>query len=244
MKSLRLLVLCALVLCGPLGIAQTGFPGYTPVKVDQTVEATFPTIMAAIGIKSGASSIAIAVDDTGRMTDYLVTAYTHPAFAEKAVAALRKWKFEPARIHGAARNSKADLTFRFELEGVVVVTMTPISYNEIVHYKVAPDSEAYTVCTLSRLDRIPNPVTIVNPIYPAELARSSRGGHIMVEFYIDENGRVRMPSVSPEMIEASAELSAAAVTAVSQWEFEPPTLKGRPVVVLAHQDFKFKPASH
>ena len=61
-----------------------------------------------------------------------------------------------------------------------------------------------------------------------------------MEFYIDETGHVRLPAVSRETNEADEELSAAAVTAVEQWQFEPPVSKGKPVFVLAHQDFDFK----
>jgi TonB family protein len=196
-----------------------------------------------LGIKSGIASVAIAVDDKGQLTDYLITAYTHPAFADSAVAALKKWKFEPAMIRGNPRNSKADLTFKFAVEGVVVVSVSAASVGEMLEYKLAPLSEAYSACTLAQLDRIPTPTKIVNPQYPGQLARSSRGGHVSVEFYIDEQGHVRMPSVSRETIEANEELSAVAVSAVAQWQFDPPLSKGRPVLVLAKQDFTFKPAA-
>jgi TonB family protein len=243
MKSTRILALCMFAFSGAAAFAQIGLPAYVPMKVDQTEEAVFPRKLVAVGIKSGAVSLAIAVDDTGKLTDYLVTAYSHPAFAESAVTALKKWKFEPAQIHGVSRNSKSDITFRFEVEGVVVVTLTPISYAELVHFKIFPGSEAYSACTLAQLDRIPTPTKIVNPVYPDQLARSSSGGRIHVEFYIDENGRTRMPSVSRETDEANEALSAAAITAVSQWQFDPPTMKGKPVLVLAQQDFNFKPAA-
>jgi TonB family protein len=243
MNSPRILAFCLFSFTSPVAFAQIGLPAYVPIKIDQTTEAVFPRKMVAVGIKSGAASVAIAVDDNGRLTDYLVTAYSHPAFAESAVEAVKKWKFEPARVHGSPRNSKSDITFRFELEGVVVVTLTPLSYGELVRFKIAPESEAYSACTLAQLDRIPNPTKIVNPAYPNQLARSSLGGRIHVEFYIDETGRVRMPSVSRETNEASEELSAAAIMAVAQWQFDPPTMKGRPVLVLAQQDFNFKPAT-
>jgi TonB family protein len=243
MKSLKFPVLCACALGGSLPLAALpGFPDYVPVQIHQTEEASFPRALVAAGVKSGAASVAIAVDDTGHMTDYLVTGYTNPAFAERAVAAIQKWKFEPAEMRGSPRNSKADLTFRFEVEGVVVVTMTTTSYMDIVHNRLAPGRDAYSVCTLAQLDRIPNPTKIVNPVYPNELARSSRGGHVLVEFYIDEQGRVRMPSVSRETIEANGELASIAITAVGQWQFDPPMYKGSPVLVLAQQDFSFKPA--
>jgi TonB family protein len=223
--------------------AMPGDPDYVPVKVHQTEEAAYPSSLVPLGIKSGSASVAIAVDDAGQLTDYLVTAYTHPAFADSAVAAIRKWKFEPAMIRGFPRNSKSDLTFRFQLEGVVVMTMTSLSYEEMLHMRLAPGSMAYSACTLGELDRIPNPTKIVNPVYTNQIARSSKGGHVAVGFYIDEQGRVRMPSVSLETNEANEELAAIAVTAVSQWQFDPPTSKGRPVLVLAKQDFNFKPSA-
>ena len=239
----RTLVLCALAQLASLTLsAMTGVPDYVAVKINQTEEAAYPLSLVNAGVKNGSASVAIAVDAAGRLTDYLVTAYTHPAFAASAVAALKKWTFEPALIHGFPRNSKSDLTFRFQVEGVVVVTMTTLEYEEMLHLKLAPGSTSYSACSLGELDRIPTPTKIVNPVYPNELARSSRGGHVMVGFYIDEQGHVRMPSVSRETNEANEELAAIAVMAVSQWQFEPPTSRGRPVLVTAQQDFHFKPS--
>lgn len=237
---ITLLLSAAALLAAPALSAMPGVPDYVAVKVNQTEEAVYPSSLVRLGVKSGSASVAIAVDDAGRLTDYLVTAYTHPAFADSAVAAIRKWRFEPAMVHGFPRNSKSDLTFRFQMEGVVVMTMTTLSYEEMLHLRLAPGGTAYTACALGDLDRIPNPTKIVTPVYPSKLARGG-GGHVLVGFYIDEQGRVRMPSVSPETNEANEELAAIAVTTVSQWQFEPPTAKGRPVLVLAQQDFSFKP---
>ncbi len=119
--------------------------------------------------------------------------------------------------------------------------MTDQTIAELLRMTIAPNSQAFMARTLSQLDRTPTPIKIVRPAYPKTLARSSRGGHVTVEFYIDEQGHVRMPSVDRQTIEANEELAAAAVTAVEQWQFEPPLLKGRPVLTLAQQDFSFKP---
>jgi TonB family protein len=244
MNSTRILLVCATALfSAPLISALPGVPDYVAVKADQTEEAVFPSVLVPMGVKSGSASVAVAIDDAGRLTDCLVTAYTHPAFADSAVAAIRKWRFEPAMVHGIPRNSKLDLTFRFHLEGVVVMTMTTFSYEEMLHMKLAPGSTAFSACTLGELDRIPNPTKIVNPVYPDQVARSSRGGHVSVAFYIDDQGHVRMPSVSRETNEANEELAAIAVTAVSQWQFDPPLSKGRPVLAVAQQEFNFKPSA-
>jgi TonB family protein len=243
MNFKNLLLLAAVLLARPAFAELPNVPDYVPMVMHQRVDAGYPSTLVDIGVKSGSASVAVAIDERGQLTDLLVTSYTHPAFAESAVAAIRKWTFEPARIHGSPRNTKADITFRFQLEGVVVVTMTNLSYTEMLHLKLAPGSTAYTACSLSELDRIPTPRKMVSPVYPETLANRSRGGHVSVSFYIDEEGNVRMPSVSVETNEANGELAALAVMAVSQWHFDPPTSRGKPVLVMAQQDFDFKPSS-
>ena len=128
------------------------------------------------------------------------------------------------------------------MRGVVVVSLSPLTINEMLRFRIAPDAAAYSAVAPHQLDRIPTPKRIITPVYPMELARSSRGGHVSVDFYIDEEGHVRMPSVSLATNEANENLAAIAVTTVGQWEFEPPMSGGRPVVLLARQDFDFRPA--
>jgi outer membrane biosynthesis protein TonB len=59
---------------------------------------------------------------------------------------------------------------------------------------------------------------------------------VQVHFYIDEKGVVRMPAVQngphPYLMEM-------AVEAMKGWKFEPPTSRGRPVLVAAAQTFEF-----
>jgi TonB family protein len=92
----------------------------------------------------------------------------------------------------------------------------------------------YHVCSLRDLDRIPTPLHVVAP------AASLRpdAGEVKVEFYIDEQGKVRIP-VARETSDAA--FANAAVDAVSQWQFEPPTSKGKAVLVHAVQIFTIKP---
>ena len=96
---------------------------------------------------------------------------------------------------------------------------------------------SYSACRLRELDRIPIPAHVVPPTPPKGGLRDKRT--ITVEFYIDEEGRVRMPAIDRE--EPDDAYAAAAVAAVEQWQFEPPTRKGLPVLVLARQDFAFVP---
>jgi TonB family protein len=205
----------------------------------QSVSAVFPDRVIEIGLTSGEARVAIQVDDSGQLTDSLVVAYSHPAFAEAATSAVKQWHFRPAMVHGFPRSATAVLDFKFK-SGRVVVDLSTDSAAEMIHFRLAPDALAYRVCSLDQLDRIPTPTKIVKPSYTAKKAHSSHVRHLTVEFYIDEMGHVRLPAVSRETNEADEELSAAAVTAVEQWQFEAPVSKGKPVSVLAHQDFDFK----
>jgi TonB family protein len=243
MNLSRLSLLPALLaLAAPASFAQFATPAYEPMKIIQTQEAIFPREALSFGLRSGTARVAIQIDSEGKLTDYLVTIYTHPKFAEAAVTAIKTWRFVPARIHGISRSATADLTFNFEASGVVVVDMSVLTIAELFHYKIAPNSTSYSASSLSQLDRTPTPIKIVKPEYPRKLARSSHGGRVTVEFYIDEEGRVRLPSVDRQAIEANEELAALAVTAVEQWKFDPPLMNGRPVLTLAAQDFDFKAA--
>lgn len=210
-----------------------------PMRVTQTEPPIYPQRLVADGVKGGKATVAVQVDQKGALTDVLVLAYSYPEFAAAAVEAIRKWHYEPARVKGAPTSATENLTFDFKQVGAVVVDLSIDVYTEQIRYRLAPNSMAYGACTLAQLDRIPTPVSIVNPVYNLEAAR--RGARqITVDFYIDEKGQVRMPAVSRVMNDANPELAAAAVTAVSQWKFEPPLAKGRPVLVLARQDFNFK----
>jgi TonB family protein len=63
-------------------------------------------------------------------------------------------------------------------------------------------------------------------------------GTVIVDFFIDENGKLRMPAIQRADHD---ELASLAVAAMLQWKFEPPTRQGVPVLVRAKQVFHFGP---
>ena len=242
MKTLRHLILLPAIACGAVPLlAQFENRDYVPMSYIETEQPVYPSVATNLGLVSGEARICVQIDDAGLLTDSLALAYSHPAFYESAVTALKKWQFKPAIIHGFSRSATAVLDFNFRSQGVVV-NLTTDTMAEIIHFRVAPNSMSYRVCTLSELDRIPVPTKIVKPYYTPEQARRSHVSRVNVQFYIDEAGHVRLAAVSRQTDEADEELCAAAVTAVEQWQFEPPVSKGRPVLVLAQQDFDFRAA--
>ena len=89
---------------------------------------------------------------------------------------------------------------------------------------------------LEKLDRAPAPVAGAAPAYPREWADRGIKGRVVMQYYIDETGRVRMPTV---VSADSPQLGWAAVAAVQGWRFQPPTRKGVPVLAKADQTFRF-----
>jgi TonB family protein len=161
--------------------------------------------------------------------------------AESAVQAIKKWEYEPAWVRGESRSATVDLTFQFENRGMVVVDLNVSSYVQLRDVQLRPGAYTYGVKTLRQLDRIPTPTKVVHPLYPAEAAQKQQSAVVTVQFYIDEKGRVRLPAVSRDTSERYGAFAAAAVNAVSEWQFEPPLSRGQPVLVAARQDFNFKP---
>jgi TonB family protein len=95
----------------------------------------------------------------------------------------------------------------------------------------------YQACSLKHIDQIPTPVSIVNPTYPKEWAEQGITGKVVIDFYIDETGKVRLPAT---VSNSNPMLAGIAVAAVSKWQFTPPTRKGNPVLVHAQQAFDFQ----
>jgi TonB family protein len=239
--SIKLLALASgLCMALPFG-SRAESTEYTPVKFNENVSAVFPQALVTDGVRSGAASVAIAIDENGQLSDMIVTGYSHPRFAESALAAIKKWTFEPMRIRGVPRNSITDITFHFEVEGVVVASISALDSSEIIWYKMYPGADAYSIAGPAQLSQGLKPSKIINPEYGTSLARSTQGGQVIVDFYVDDQGHVRMPSVSREVSEAHPDLAAIAVSTMAKWEFEPPMSNGRPVLVRARQAFNFKP---
>lgn len=59
---------------------------------------------------------------------------------------------------------------------------------------------------------------------------NGKGDWVMVSLYIDEQGQVRVPNVDSA---SSPLLVRNALRAVHYWQFKPPTVKGKPVLVFA-----------
>jgi TonB family protein len=217
--------------------AQTGTKATDRVSLQiiQTEAPRFPLVLNDSPVMNGDATVAIHVDQDGRLTDWLVTGYSRKEFADTAVAALKVWRFDPSRVDGVPWSSVQEVHFDFSRTGVVVsVSGLDFFMNRID--EIASGRFAYRSRTLRELDQIPVPVHVVSPVNPT-LNNGEKKRTVAVDFYIDEEGRVRLPSVS--RADVGTACAASAVDAVKQWRFEPPLYRGRPTLVSVRQEFNF-----
>lgn len=203
------------------------------LNIIQTKSVVFPGGLLLQGIHSGKVRLVVSVDAEGRLVDYLVVAYTNEGFVHSVVTAVKAWTYEPAMVRGRPRASRVELSFDFKSDLNATVQNNSDNFIQDIfgmRYEFQPS-------LLKDLDNIPTPVQVVSPSIPDGVMKSGEERFVTVEFYIDQEGKVRVPSVSREL--ADDRLAAVAVAAVEQWRFEPPLRRKQPVLVLAQQVFRF-----
>lgn len=232
MKTFRPLLLAALLAPAVPALAQfesVRFPSDNPMP-------PFPPVLVMDGITQGQVLAAVSIDAEGKVQDALVLAHTHPRLADTALAALRSWRFIPARLDGAPVPVQTELTIDFSLEGAVISTnrLDLFFLNRIRGAGVKHLTSH--LCPAQQLDRLPQRMSGEAPHYAEAAGKAGVQGRVRVHFYINEEGVVRFACATPD---AHPYLMEEAVRAVRQWRFEPPTSHGRPVLVAAVQEFHF-----
>lgn len=232
MKTLRSLLFAALLLPAVPVLAQFESARFHP---DNSLPA-YPPSLTMAGITKGYAITVVSIDPEGKVQDAMVLAHTNQRLAETALAAVRGWRFLPAKLDGEAVPVQVELKIDFSLEGAV------ISSNLINHFFFdgmanAGDLAIQTaLCPPERLDRLPERMDAPAPHYATTAAKEGVGGRVQVHFYIDERGEVRFACAEPV---GHPYLMEQAVLAVRRWKFAPPTSRGRPVMVAAVQEFNF-----
>ena len=258
MKFSRLLCLF-LGLAGMIRVeANPALAGRQSLVIEQTVPPYFPPDLLAEGFPEGLARIQVVVSAQGELLDWLIVGYTHRRFADEAVKAIRRWKFQPARVNGQPVLAHREISVSFATTGTAV-SFNNNDYMESYVNQIS-NKAARWPCTLKELDRIPTPLQAPAPVYARELAARGVQGVVVVDFFIDETGAVRLPAVAATEVTRKAGMPSAgasgspdvqaddesrfgelALTAIEQWKFEPPTRKGKPVLLKARQTFRFGP---
>ena len=208
--------------------------GYERPRIIRTVEPRFPDELKNRAIYDGEVRTVVLIDGDGRLADWLLTSYTHPIFAREASEVLQQWRFEPARRHGEPVDVRTEIVFVFHASGGIVSVRADDQADRFQRRGTSTETEK--VCRPSDLDSPLTPTQTVRPLWPEGWGGETKEGRVVLEFFVDQEGRPRMPVVLSTDHDL---LVLAAVEALSRWRFEPPTRRGEPVLVRATQSFRF-----
>ncbi|WP_221032638.1 energy transducer TonB [Actomonas aquatica] len=232
MKTLRLgLFLVA------LGTATSLIAAPQP-STDLQITATrqiFPREATQRGLTEGWARVALAVDAEGKLLDYLVIAASDTTFADEAKFLIRTAKFSPPREDGKPLAVRTEVAIQFRNEGLYVVSDFQAIADLYLHGRF-DRARPVRAPLPSELDRLPQPRQVLKPAYVPAHAAAGLAGRVVVDFYIDETGRVRLPSV---VSSDHDELATLALQALSQWSFDPPTVDGAPTHTRVRLPFEF-----
>jgi TonB family protein len=240
MKSPRILSVWAAIGSVLLiaSVSEAATSDRVPVKIIQTIEAIYPPAVLMEGVSSGEVWMLITVDDTGTLTDAMVTRTTHQGFAPEALRVVRNLTYKPARIDGTPVSVRTEIHLSFESTGQVMTLDANSTLQQLTAFAGRTDYIDH-LCTSNQLDGVPTLLQSVSPLHPRKASDGSAAeGRAVLDFIIDESGKPRMPVV---LSSTDIDFATAAGAALSQWRFTPPSRGGQPVAVQVRQEFIFAP---
>ena len=111
MKPIFALFLCGVLAAVP-AFAQSKTEPPVPVR---TVSPDYPDELRRDGV-SGIVVVKCTIDEQGNVVDPTVEKSSNNAFEKPALAALKKWKFKPAKQDGAPVAIKVSIPIKFVFE--------------------------------------------------------------------------------------------------------------------------------
>ncbi|HET7536605.1 MAG TPA: energy transducer TonB [Candidatus Didemnitutus sp.] len=198
-----------------------GLSKYTPPQ--------FPAMASDEAITSGYATMAVSWDEQGNPSDIIALRSSNPYFVSASTDAIRTWR----RLPELADKGTGIYELTYQISGVVVCSNKSL---RAFQAKSRP-SEPLKIATLDELDAQPRALTQPMPAFPAAAAGKWEQGKVVVEFFVDEQGHVRAPSVQES---TAPEFSSEALAALRQWRFETPKKNGKPVVYSQRWSFDFR----
>jgi hypothetical protein len=218
----------------PADIAPAGLAAGEP-----PLELFFPGSAYTAGVSKGIATVGILLGADGNPIDFLVLAYTQPYFGEALLSKARKTKFVALRAKGVAVPSRYELGYTFYPDPSVPVVMdVSTALSQRIDRISGKPQFLYMPHRADELDQPLQPTHSAVPLLPTGYEQdSNKVVQVVASFYVDEAGSLRLPSVDAT---PSPLLVRNAVAALLQWRFQPPTIRGQPVLVYTNALLTFE----
>ena len=179
----------------------------------------------------GDATVSFVISETGKIIRSGLVKASRPEFGAATLAMIEQWEFEPALKAGRPTRSRFGFEQEFSLSdgGIVPEKVKDLLTLE----RKSPDR----IVSAGKLDMRLKPVVMIPPVFPRSLGAEIAKGEAMVEVLIDEEGQPRLPRI---VSASDPAFGWAALQAVARWRFDPPTLKGLPVVTRVRIPFDFQ----
>ena len=177
--------------------------------------------------------LAILADDQGKVDDWIPIRTHDMMFVDAIERVIDEWIFEPSMIDGEPVWSYFEVKIVFDSSGSIVSLLAGDAVVSL--YNMMRDDH-HIVVPFKELDRIPAPVEMKTPPVHTSLVRRNAGNEVKFQFFIDQEGNVRLPVVK----ELDTEIVVAGIIleTLMDWKFEPPTKNGKPVMTRAVVPFR------
>ncbi len=200
-----------------------------------TPEIPFPGAATTRSIPKGKAVLSILVDADNRAVDFLVTSATDPTFGKALEEIAPRLTYQAARLKGIAIPARYAFAYDFEARSTSTNAMDNAT---LLPSKIAPGKAAHSAHPESELDQTLELTRMALPDVPAGYTPTNDPVAVLVTFFVDETGRVRIPNVESA---ADPVLVPGAIAAVSHWTFKPALRHGKPVLAFATRVVRFLP---
>ncbi|HYC71089.1 MAG TPA: TonB family protein [Opitutaceae bacterium] len=204
---------------------------YVPPKAGKIELPVYPYDLLRQRI-TGEASVSCMINTEGMVINTRVMKATRPEFGAALVAALEATRFGHATKEGEPIASVLGFRHTFNPKDHAEKDWQPEI--ELLERAVR---RPQTLGKARDLDRPLRPREQRSPAFPPSLLSRGVGGEALIEFLLDETGRARLPRI---VSATDPSFGYAAVHAVAQWRFEPPTARGEPTVMRVAIPFTFR----
>ena len=181
--------------------------------------------------------MAVELDVNGHAVDYLLAAYTEKYFGDALLREAKDTMYSPLLFKGVAVPARFNFGYEFRQELTVAMSSFTAFRNRLLEVSGGRPVFKYQPVMKDDLDLPLEFIRQSVPVYPdGFILAVGKTDFVMVSFFIDEDGRVRIPNVDSA---SSPRLIPNAIKTVHYWQFKPPFRKGKPALVLAAYALSF-----